>query len=67
MVEEQKEEPMPSLPNDCESDNGNTSALQWTAQLVQNLDRRLRQVVSADELKKLSIDNAKQEFKKVLQ
>lgn len=65
MVEAQNEAmPQPAQNND-ESDSS-TSALQWTAQLVTQVDKKLRAAVSADELKKLSIDNAKPEFKKVL-
>ena len=41
--------------------------LQWTAQLVSNVDKQLRTAVTAESLKKLTIDNARPEFKKVLQ
>ena len=34
---------------------------------MENIDKKLRDVVSADELKKLTIENARPEFKKVLQ
>ena len=40
--------------------------LQWTSQLVSMVDKRLRASVTADELKKLSVENARPEFKKVL-
>ena len=40
---------------------------QWTHNLVQSVDKRLRDAVNADELKKLTLENAKPEFKKVLQ
>ena len=40
--------------------------LQWTVKLVQTIDKRLHASVTADELKKLSVENAKPEFKKVL-
>ena len=51
------------------SDEGDAAAnwLQWTAQLVSNVDKRLRATVSVEELKKLCISNALPEFKKVLQ
>ena len=42
-------------------------ALQKTALLVNNIDKRLSAAVSADELRKLTMDNARPEFKKVLQ
>ena len=44
-----------------------SEALAWTVQLVSSVDKRLRAVTSADELKKLTVENAKPEFKKVLQ
>ena len=46
---------------------GAASQLEWTAQLVSSVEKRLRAAVSADELRKLTIENAKPEFKKVLQ
>ena len=44
-----------------------TEQLKWTANLVSQVDKRLRAAVTADELKKLSIDSAKPEFRKVIQ
>jgi len=41
-------------------------ALRWTAELVANVNKILRASVSADELKKLSVESAKPEFKKVI-
>ena len=49
-----------------EQNNGSKRGLQWTANLVSNVDKKLRAAVSADELKKLTVDNARPEFKKVL-
>ena len=48
-----------------DSDNS-LSALQWTAQLVSLVDKKLRAAVSADELKKLCLENSRPEFKKIL-
>ena len=42
-------------------------AYEWTMRLVTNVENRMREVISADELKKLTIENAMPEFKKVLQ
>ena len=49
-----------------EGENNAAVQLQWTSQLVSMVDKRLRASVTADELKKLSIENARPEFKKVL-
>ena len=57
---------MPVPPN-VQDQNAQANALRWTAEIVQNVDKRLRAAVSADELKKLTIENARPEFKKVLQ
>ena len=43
-----------------------SEAMRWTGALVAKVDKRLREAVSADELKKLTIDNGMPEFKKVL-
>lgn len=44
-----------------------TDQLTWTANLVTSIEKKLRAAVSADELKKLTIDSAKSEFRKVIQ
>ena len=49
-----------------EGDSLSSERLQWTAQLVSNVDKKLRASVSVDELKKLCLNNAAPEFKKVL-
>ena len=41
-------------------------AHEWTLRLVTNVENRMRDVLSADELKKLTIDNSLPEFKKVI-
>ena len=50
-----------------EGDSQAAARLEWTAQLVSNVDKKLRASVSVDELKKLCLQNALPEFKKVLQ
>lgn len=49
-----------------EQEENAATQLQWTVKLVQTIDKRLHANVTADELKKLSVENAKPEFKKVL-
>lgn len=44
-----------------------TNRIQWTYNLVTKIDKRLSDAVNADELKKLTLEHAKPEFKKVLQ
>jgi len=58
---------VPRAPPMADDSEGAAGRLQWTASLVTNVDKRLRASVSVDELKKLCINNAMTEFKKVLQ
>ena len=41
--------------------------LQWTDALVKNIDNKLTAAVQSNELKKLTLDSAKPEFRKVIQ
>lgn len=58
-------------PQDAQMNEGNNAevsdAFTVTANLVNSIDKRLRAAVSADELKKLTIESAKPEFRKVIQ
>ena len=68
MVEAQGTGNNPLRPNNVdEGDSVASERLAWTAQLVSNVDKKLRASVSVDELKKLCLNNALPEFKKVLQ
>ena len=46
--------------------NDQREAYEWTLNLVRNVETILKEVVSADELKKLTIENGLPDFKKVL-
>lgn len=68
MVEAQGTGNNPQRPSNVdEGDSVASERLAWTAQLVSNVDKKLRASVSVDELKKLCLNNALPEFKKVLQ
>ena len=43
-----------------------TDKLEWTANLVSSIDKKLNAAVSTDELKKLSVESAKSDFRKVI-
>ena len=59
---------MPEPQNEEQSNSGDLAEqqLQETAKMVNNIEKRLREAVTADELKKLTLDSAKPEFRKVI-
>ena len=59
---------MPEPQYEEQSNSGDLAEqqLQETAKMVNNIEKRLREAVTADELKKLTLDSAKPEFRKVI-